>query len=232
MSASAVQQTNPLFRRGEYSDEKGRDYFFDNAKFLLIVLVVIGHFIEPMMPYIPAAKYLWRVINTLHMPGMIFISGYFSRNYIKNGSINIQRIFNYTVLYLSAQILMYLPKIFFDSDDMFSIFEAQSGLWYLQCLILWCLVLPLIDRLKPSYIFTFAVICGLLIGYDYRAGHLVSLSRAISHFPFFLAGYYIRKDTLMKVFNTRIRIISALGSLAVLVFFYFLLPYDVGQLPG
>ncbi len=232
MSESTLRRTNPLYHRGEYSDEKGRDYFFDNAKFLLIAMVVIAHFIEPMMQSVPAAKYLWRVINTLHMPCMIFISGYFSKRAVKNGVLNIQRVFSYTVLFLAAQAAIFLFSAAIDADKVPSILQPQTGLWYLQCLIIWSLILPLVDRIKPKYMLPAAIIAGLLIGYDYRAGHVASLCRAFSHFPFFLAGYYISKETVQKLFSPRMRILSGAAFLGVCGIFFFLQPYGIGQLPG
>lgn len=56
-----------------------REYLFDNYKVLLILLVVIGHFIDPCCeknPYLYELK--WAIV-AFHMPAFIFISGYFSK---------------------------------------------------------------------------------------------------------------------------------------------------------
>ena len=55
-----------------------REYLFDNYKVLLILLVVIGHFIEPSNDQNPFLYELKWGIVAFHMPAFIFISGYFS----------------------------------------------------------------------------------------------------------------------------------------------------------
>ena len=59
--------------------EKERDYFFDNLRFILILLVVVAHMISPLSK-IHFITVLYRYIYFFHMPGMIFISGYFSKS--------------------------------------------------------------------------------------------------------------------------------------------------------
>lgn len=59
---------------------KERDYFFDNARAILILLVVFGHMLQP---YTSGDKYLsalYLVIYSFHMPTFLFISGYFAKN--------------------------------------------------------------------------------------------------------------------------------------------------------
>lgn len=72
---------------------KDRDYFFDNARAILIFLVVLGHMIQP---YTSESKYilaLYLVIYSFHMPTFLFISGYFAKhldkpNYLENVAKN------------------------------------------------------------------------------------------------------------------------------------------------
>ncbi len=52
---------------------KERDYFFDNARAILILLVVFGHMLQP---YTSGDKYLsalYLVIYSFHMPTFLFI---------------------------------------------------------------------------------------------------------------------------------------------------------------
>ena len=72
MEGTRLPAVNP------YEDEKGRKYFFDNAKYILITLVVLAHFVSPFKEEHGLVKALWLVINTLHMPTLIFISGFFA----------------------------------------------------------------------------------------------------------------------------------------------------------
>ncbi|MFP4199525.1 MAG: acyltransferase family protein [Halanaerobium sp.] len=58
---------------------KKRLYYFDNAKFILISLVLIGHFFEPILEQDALARSLYILIYTFHMPAFIFIAGYFTK---------------------------------------------------------------------------------------------------------------------------------------------------------
>src|SRR6478752_5745052 len=57
---------------------KQRDAFFDNAKYLAIVLVAVAHSWVPVMDGSRTARALYMVVYTFHMPAFILISGYFS----------------------------------------------------------------------------------------------------------------------------------------------------------
>ena len=63
------------------SKKTARDSFFDNAKFILIFFVVLGHLIEPYAPTVPFYKTLFVFIYFFHMPAFVLISGYFSKKF-------------------------------------------------------------------------------------------------------------------------------------------------------
>src|SRR4029077_11373781 len=53
---------------------KERDSVIDNARFILIVLVVLGHFLTTMQGS-PALDVLYAWIYMFHMPAFVFLSG-------------------------------------------------------------------------------------------------------------------------------------------------------------
>ncbi|MDA3100191.1 acyltransferase family protein, partial [Staphylococcus pseudintermedius] len=59
---------------------KKRDAFFDNARAILIFLVVFGHLIQPYTDAHPTVYALYLLIYSFHMPAFLFISGYFAKN--------------------------------------------------------------------------------------------------------------------------------------------------------
>jgi len=227
MAEPANKLKNPLFKNREYCDEKGRLYFYDNAKFVLIFLVVLGHAISIFRNAYPNYMVLWSIINTLHMPCFIFISGFFAKRYLKGpNGINVQRLFSYVILYLSAQIAVTLfEKIVLHANFSISIFQARSSLWYLQCLIGWFILLPIIDKFNPKYVLAGAVLFGLIIGYDSKVGDLASLSRMFVHFPFFMAGYYFTEINMKKLFTKKARISAAFFIAATVGLCYVFLKY-------
>lgn len=207
-----------------YSDERGREYYFDNAKFILITLVVLAHAVSPLKTDNEKVKALWTVINTLHMPCLIMISGYFAKGYIKDGVIKTQRLVTYFVYYLAAQLAVSLFEYYvlgYAETMARSVLAPRSSLWYLVCLCWWFTMLPYIYRIKPWILLPAAVLFGLMIGYDTKAGDLMSITRAINHFPFFLIGYYFKKEWLYKFRNIWTQIAAAVIIILAGIWTYF-----------
>ena len=130
--------TLSLYNNRELQNEKGRLYFYDNAKFVLIFLVVLAHFLSPLTDLYPQCRVLWNVINTFHMPAFIFISGFFAKSYISaDRTIKVQRTATYILLYLVSQIAVSAFEWFvLHKSFPFSLVNARSSLWFFQCLIL------------------------------------------------------------------------------------------------
>ena len=227
----ASKKPSPLVKDIKYADEKGRLYFYDNAKFILIFLVVLAHAISPFKSEGPGYQFfhfLWRVINTLHMPCLIFISGFFAKSYIgKDGSIKVQRLFTYIMYYVASQLAVGAFEIFVLHDKISkSMLSPRSSLWFLVCLIWWYLLLPVIDKIDPKYMLPIAFIAGILIGYDEKIGNFLSFSRMIVHFPFFLSGYYISSGKMQQLATKKAKLWSvpalllSVGSVVGIMFLF------------
>lgn len=208
----------------KYTDARGREYFFDNAKFLLILLVVLAHAIAPMKSDHESAKALWALINSFHMACFIFMSGYFAKSYIKSdGEVKHQRLFTYIMYYLFTQggVMLFKLIVLHDTDLELTVLVPMPALWYLMCMIIWYTILPYAAKLKPAVVLIGAVILGLLIGYDRKAGGTLSVCRAVTHFPFFMLGYYFKKEWLFKYRNKWTQILSVFVIVGFLAFAYF-----------
>ncbi|WP_297195804.1 acyltransferase family protein [uncultured Flavonifractor sp.] len=57
---------------------KPREYRYDNLRFFLMALVVLGHLLE-ITPDIPYKRELYYLIYSFHMPAFLFLSGIFAR---------------------------------------------------------------------------------------------------------------------------------------------------------
>ena len=217
----------------KYADERGREYFFDNAKFILIVLVVLAHSIAPLKDSHDTAKAIWILLNSFHMPCFIFMTGLFSKSYIKkDGAVNHQRLFTYIMYYLFAQVAMTLFEYFVlgYKDIDISIFVPRPALWYLMCMILWFTILPYVSRIKIPVIIICGFLFGMLVGYDTRVGGFLSLCRAVTHFPFFIIGFYFKKEWLFKYRNKWTQLLSALVLVGFLTFAYFKFDIIAGRI--
>ncbi len=56
-----------------------RNAYFDNAKFVLIFLVVFGHMISPYRTDSSGMLSIYHFIFIFHMPVFILLAGYFSK---------------------------------------------------------------------------------------------------------------------------------------------------------
>ncbi len=66
---------------------KSRDSYFDNAKFILIFLVVFGHILRSFINGNEFMLHLYKFIYTFHMPAFILVSGYFAKNFKRKGYV-------------------------------------------------------------------------------------------------------------------------------------------------
>ena len=119
--------------------DRQREYLFDNYKVLLIILVVIGHFIEPNYEQNPFLYELKWGIVAFHMPAFIFISGYFSK---KIPSIK-KMISGLIIPYFFYEILYYLLYTFIlDKETGLYFTRPKFSLWYLMALFAWRILAP------------------------------------------------------------------------------------------
>ena len=61
---------------------KHRDPYWDNLKFVLICLVVLGHFLLPVKPKGQLARTAFYWIYLFHMQAFVFVSGFTSKSYV------------------------------------------------------------------------------------------------------------------------------------------------------
>ena len=173
-----------------------REYLFDNYKVLLILLVVIGHFIDPCCEQNPYLYELKWAIVAFHMPDFIFISGYFSKQIP-----SIKKLIKSLVIpYFTYEIIYYLLyTIVLDKDTGLYFARPKFTLWYLMALFVWRIAAPFVRKI-PHHL-ALSVIGGLLIGYT-QLGNFLSIPRIVFFFPFFLAGLDFDSKKLEK-YRTR-----------------------------
>lgn len=184
-----------------------RIYYFDNLKFILIMLVVIGHFIDVVTYKSNYAKIIYFYIYTFHMPLFIFISGFFAKNSVENNNKN--KIICFLILYILLSFLYSLID-YLDTNIMeFNLFETYHLQWYLLAMAIWYGISMLTKKMKKKYLLIFNIFLALIIGYDKNIGDFLALSRVIVFYPFFLLGLMCNKEQIFKIVdNKKIKYIS------------------------
>ena len=185
-----------------------RNSFFDNAKVLLIFLVVFGHIIQPFVEDSGGMNTLYTWIYTFHMPAFILLSGFFAK-----GSGNKEYILNLVkkllIPYLIFQIL-YTAYYFFigKAGWQADIFYPHWSLWFLLSLFSWHILLYWFKKIPAALSISIAVMIGLIVGYFGEIGHTFSLSRTFVFFPFFLIGFWLTEKQVMWVKHKAVKISS------------------------
>ncbi|TXK84540.1 acyltransferase family protein [Paenibacillus sp. N3.4] len=188
-----------------------------NAKFLLILTVVIANCAEPLIHQNAAFYSLYLGIYTFHIPMFVMVTGYFSKNFRLDvpGIKSLQMIFYHYLIFQSLYSLLDLLA-FHAPGVHYSFFVPYSLLWFLFSHFCWRLLLLLFTRMRHPLVFS--VILGILVGYAPFTGTMLSFSRTIVFFPFFLAGYYFHLGMVPKSFAHSKKWVGVLGFLAILAF--------------
>ena len=205
--------------------ERAQDYFIDNLKAVLIVLVIIGHF-SMKYDWVPAVERLGKLIYTFHMPCFVFVSGYLAKRVHKDGKLRADKILSFLWLYVVFEVLLSLVKWCFGGGFSLKLFYASQAPWYLLSMAVWYLMVPFIERIRPSWMLAGSVAAGVLAGYIDRIGRDFSMSRNFVYLPFFILGFYVTGEQLRKFLNRKILRVAAAVVLAGTLFLY-LFRYDL-----
>ncbi|WP_433227666.1 acyltransferase family protein [Actinomadura formosensis] len=172
---------------------RGRDAYFDNVKFFLIMLVVLGHFWEVFRNDSHAANAVYTFVYGFHMPVFVFVSGYFSRGFMRSPE-KFRGIFPTLVVpYVIFNVLYRLQLVFINGNDfrLHELFRPQFLMWFLVALVLWRLSAPLWTHLRHPVAVAMAL---SLIAGSWSFNSDSTLCRAAGLLPFFVLGLTIRRD--------------------------------------
>ncbi|WP_131737851.1 acyltransferase family protein [Actinomadura roseirufa] len=170
-----------------------RDAFFDNAKFFAALLVVLGHIWEVFGDDSRAARAAYVVTYGFHMPVFIFISGYFSRGFMRSTD-KFRSVFPALVVPYVIFIVPYRlqPVLLNDVDfRLHELFRPQFLMWFLVAMVFWRLSAPLWGHLRHPV--AVSVVLSLVSGsWAFTADS--TLCRAAGLLPFFVLGLTVRPE--------------------------------------
>lgn len=191
---------------------KRRDPWLDNARFILIALVVFGHMLEPLQDGHPWLATCYAFVYTFHMPAFAFLSGAVSHAQADSRlwrSVAFRLLLPY-LLFQGLYALAALSPLWPD-DGPGGIATPYWLLWYLLSLGCWRLLLPLFAHLRHRLVIALAV--AILAGCFSDIGYYLSLSRTLVFFPLFLMGSMWAPRWRQVSVTWRVRVL-AVGTLA------------------
>jgi len=158
--------------------------FFDNAKAVMLFLVIFGHFLDFYIKDSFLPRVLYYILYSFHMPIFTFLSGLLASGRSHSlGALGRRLLLPYFIFNILWSYFMW----FYDGTKFLYLVTPGFALWYLLSLFCWRLVAPAFSRLPyaiPASL-ALALAAGFVEGIDQR----FALSRTICYFPFFLAGY-------------------------------------------
>lgn len=169
---------------------KIRDYYFDNYKAVLIMSVVMLHMVTIFNKGFSLYGYFREFMYIYAMPGFSFVSGYFCRKSDFKKSCR-SLLLPYVIMQL---VTILFTKFIWGLPWEKSILMPKFALWFLVSLLIWRTLLPVVRDIPG--ILWMSLACGILIGYDVYAGGVLSISRTVVLFPFFLMGHFFQKEKI------------------------------------
>jgi len=165
----------------------GRDPWFDNAKLVLVALVVVGHSwtLLPEPAWIDLTYdwlYLW------HIPAFVLVTGYLSRRFTYTPR-NLRRLVTTVVVpYLVFEGLFAAFRVYVGGETLERLWlNPHWPMWYLAALFFWRLATPFFQRTKHPMAIAVAV---SLVG-GFWGVETLDLSRVTGLLPFFVAGVLV-----------------------------------------
>ncbi len=188
--------------------QKERVALWDNIKFLMIVAVAVGHFVNNNSSTTFHGIYIF--IYAFHMPVFIFLAGMFhnNRHVLRKASA-------YLLLYFLLKAAVYFIKLAFGKKAVFDPFHEVSDPWFMLAMCFYvllgaCLKLILEKLVKnpPEKRLSGAAAWGTLAvltviscaaGYFECINDFLSLAKVIHFFPFYWLGMICDGEKLRKL---------------------------------
>lgn len=174
---------------------------YDNLKFVLITLVVIGHAIAGMSDgssSTPATEALYRTIYLFHMPLFVFLSGMFAQSiYSPQNGLKSRRMLGFLAVYVF--MLGYYWVIAFASGHqyVFELFSTGGAPWYMAAMFFWTLFIPFVSRYRFRSVALCCISLSFLAGFTPEFGAFLSLGKTVYFAVFFYAGYYCSRERVL-----------------------------------
>lgn len=165
-----------------------RNSYWDNIKFFLIILVVIGHFIDCLTGSSRSAQAIYVFLYSFHMPMFLFVSRLFLR-YDDHHKLRIDKIIYYIFIGYAMKFGLYLMEAIAGGTPEWSWLTTSNAPWYMFVTAGYMLVVYIVRNVSPKIIFPVAFIISFSAGYFDFIGDFLCLSKFIVFFPFFYAGY-------------------------------------------
>lgn len=212
---------------------KQRDSWFDNAKGILMIAVVIGHLIASVVNKFDTFAFLSNVIYFFHMPAFAIISGYFLKRRVDTKDY--ASVVNKTIIpYCFAQVLVYLFAIILPDgvkalsaerlyeSGVFSFLFPLYHLWYFFGVVIAFLFLIIVKAKEhPVRALVISFIISLASG-AIPTVEFLKLTKVLAFLPFFVLGYVLPSEVMRNVKRRKFNAPALIFVIGVVICFWLL----------
>jgi fucose 4-O-acetylase-like acetyltransferase len=164
---------------------------WDNARWIAITLVVIGHGILPLIGESNSAYSVYLFIYSFHVAVFVTVSGYFAKSGPPNARALRQVLTDIVFPFLIFETIWTIIKWLLGSEFSLDFATASWTLWFLIALAVWRIVLPYLVLLRYPLLIAIAISIGA--GYTESIDSTFALSRTFGMLPFFVFGWKLRQ---------------------------------------
>ena len=189
---------------------------FDNIKFLMITLVVVGHFADVFTKDSDVCKGIYLFIYAFHMPMMLFISGLFYSN-----KKNTSKILFYVCSGFILKISLAIINLICHQRTGFSLLSDGGSPWFFFVLAAYQLLMYLLRNTNKKFLLIFSILLACFVGYDKSVGSYLYLSRIVVFFPFYLFGTMLSPQKIVSFLNKYSKKLIVIAIVIIAIWFFF-----------
>ncbi|WP_394551329.1 acyltransferase family protein [Agromyces sp. MMS24-JH15] len=167
---------------------------WDNARWIAMTLVVIGHGILPLIHDDDAAYSVYLFIYSFHVAVFVTVSGYFAKSGPPTARSLRQILTDILIPYLVFETIWTALKWVLSGfrTDLWVDWTTPSWtLWFLLALAAWRIVLPYLVLLR--WPLAIAILVSIAAGYTESLDSTLAMSRTFGMLPFFVFGWQLRQ---------------------------------------
>lgn len=165
--------------------------WWDNIKFVMIVLVVAGHFADTLVAHSGLMKSFYLFIYAFHMPVFLFISGMF----YKPERIGRKMMF-YIISGFLLKIVTYIAQYAAGGKPEFTLLSEMGAPWFMFCMAFYIGIAYILRNSDKRPVIVITMVLAAFTGYDKNIGDFLCISRTLVFLPFFLLGTVIKPDKI------------------------------------
>ena len=161
-----------------------RAALWDNVKFLLIMLVVVGHFADAYSKSSGLLRGVTLFIYAFHMPAFIFVSGLFCGEAVKSRRFPVKKIVPYFKLFLLVQIIIFIfVKLTVYPPYRLRFITINTAAWFAFAIFAFYIMTWFISDISGRYSLPVSILLACFSGYFNNIGDICKFRKNGARVP-------------------------------------------------